>query len=81
MSVSHTTCLRTRLMLCSASFFFKETSVKCVCRTYVTIFPLITFLILSLGDEKMFLISPEINLCVLSYESSQILFDSNVAHM
>ena len=51
------------------------------CCTYVTIFPLITFLILSLGDEKMFLISPEINLCVLSYESSQILFDSNVAHM
>lgn len=44
-------------------------------------FPLITFLILSLGDEKMFLISPEINLCILSYESSQILFDSNVAHM
>lgn len=51
------------------------------CRTYVTIFLLITFLILSLGDEKMFLISPEINLCVLSYESSQILFDSNVAYM
>lgn len=43
-------------------------------------FPINHRLILSLRDEKMFSISSEINLCLVSYECSQILCDSEVAH-